>query len=146
MAHFCTCGDTKCPFNPNNPTNLEKAATNPGARGTCCDACIRKNLALGEVPSCIFKGLGSIEGWDDFSVEGFARFVALHPRPDDVREAAAEKAARFEASYQLCLGEGINGALIYKVCNLSFLGSKSCLCDALQAFVLVIRPIARIVC
>lgn len=89
--HFCTCGDTKCPFNPNNPKNLEA--------GRGCDGCIRKNLALGEVPSCIFKNLGSIEGWDDFSVEGFARFVALHPRDEETQRRCHEAAKRFDEAH-----------------------------------------------
>lgn len=90
--HFCSCGDLECPFNPNNPANAEK---NMG-----CDACIRKNLSYGEVPTCMFKNLGSAEGWNDWSVEGFARFVTQHPRPDDVRQEMADRAARFEQSYQ----------------------------------------------
>ena len=68
--HFCTCGDVSCPLNPNNPRNRE--------RGRGCDACIRKNLALGEIPSCFFKKVGSIEDWDDFSVAGFVRFFHEH--------------------------------------------------------------------
>ena len=68
--HFCTCGDVSCPLNPNNPRNRE--------RGRGCDACIRKNLALGEIPSCFFKKVGSIEDWDDFSVAGFVRFFQEH--------------------------------------------------------------------
>ena len=90
-GHFCSCGDIRCPHNLNNPKNL--------ARGLGCDACIRKNLALGEVPTCIFKNLGSIEGWDDFSVEGFARFVAGHPRSPEERERCARVAAEFEAAH-----------------------------------------------
>lgn len=89
--HFCTCGDTKCPLNPNNPKNA--------STGNGCDGCIRKNIALGEVPTCIFKGLGSIDGWGDFSVEGFARFVALHPRSLEERERCARLAASFEAAH-----------------------------------------------
>ena len=68
--HFCTCGDVSCPLNPNTPRNRE--------RGRGCDACIRKNLALGEIPSCFFKKVGSIEDWDDFSVAGFVRFYQEH--------------------------------------------------------------------
>lgn len=65
-AHFCTCGDTACPLNPNNPKNRE--------RGRGCDGCIRKNLALGEIPSCFFKKVGDIDDWDDFSIAGFVLF------------------------------------------------------------------------
>lgn len=89
--HFCTCGDTACPLNPNNP-NLR----NPNMG---CDGCIRKNLALGEVPSCIFKRLGSTEGWDDYSVEGFARFVALNPRSEEERERCARLAREFDDAH-----------------------------------------------
>ncbi len=95
--HFCTCGDTKCPFNPNNPTNLE--------RGAGCDACIKKNIALGEVPTCIFVNLGSIKGWKDFSVEGFARFVAENPRPEEERRRCAEAAIRFDELHGGSLAE-----------------------------------------
>ncbi len=70
-AHFCTCTDLACPLNPNNPRNRET--------GRGCDACIRKNLALGEVPSCIFRKVGDWpEGWDDFSHAGFVRHCKAH--------------------------------------------------------------------
>ena len=68
--HPCTCDDTSCPLNPNNPKNR--------ARGRGCDACIRKNIALGEIPSCLFKKVGDISEWDDFSFAGFVRFCAQH--------------------------------------------------------------------
>lgn len=68
--HPCTCSDVSCPLNPNNPRNRE--------RGRGCDACIRKNLALGEIPSCFFNKVGDIEGWDDFSYAGFVRFCLEH--------------------------------------------------------------------
>ena len=74
-SHFCTCGDLACPHNPNNPKNADKP-------GFGCDACIRKNLACGEVPTCIFKNVGDTEGWNDWSVEGFARFVNLNRKTD----------------------------------------------------------------
>lgn len=90
--HFCTCTDTACPCNPNNPVNR--------AKGRGCDACIRKNLQYGEVPSCIFKSLGSTEDWHDYSVEGFARFVADHPRDPEVKRRCAEASAAFEAAHQ----------------------------------------------
>ena len=60
---------------PNNPKNADKP-------GFGCDGCIRKNLALGEVPTCIFKNVGDTEGWNDWSVEGFARFVNLNRKAD----------------------------------------------------------------
>jgi hypothetical protein len=91
--HFCTCGDLECPCNPNNPSNLAKDSFG-------CDACVRKNLELGEVPTCIFAKLGDTTGWDDWSVEGFAEFVRLHPRSDEVRAATAAKSAAFEAAHK----------------------------------------------
>ena len=78
--HFCTCGDTRCPCNPNNPANLAKG-------GFGCDACIRKNL-------------GDTEGWDDWSAEGFARFVKLHPRSDEVRRDTAARAKAFDEAHK----------------------------------------------
>ena len=69
--HFCSCGDTACPLNPNNPTNR--------ARGRGCDGCIRKNLALGEIPSCFFNKVGPTpEGREDYSVAGFVRHCLAH--------------------------------------------------------------------
>jgi hypothetical protein len=70
MAHFCTCRDLACPLNPNNPKNADK---NIG-----CDLCIQKNLKQGEVPSCVFNNVHSIDDWDDFSMAGFCRFCAHH--------------------------------------------------------------------
>jgi hypothetical protein len=91
-AHFCTCGDLKCPLNPNNPANAGKDIG--------CDACIRKNIALGEVPSCLFVRFAPIpDDWDDFQAEGFAEFIAQHPRTDEERRQCRERAQRFEASY-----------------------------------------------
>ena len=69
--HFCSCRDTACPLNPNNPRNRE--------RGRGCDGCIRKNLALGEIPSCFFNKVGpTAEGWEDYSVAGFVRHCQGH--------------------------------------------------------------------
>ena len=90
--HFCTCGDTKCPFNPNNPKYEGKDFG--------CDACIRKNLRLGEIPTCMFVKQGNIEGWDDWSIEGFAKFISQNPRSDEERAWAKAEAERLEASYQ----------------------------------------------
>lgn len=67
---FCTCDDTSCPFNPSNPAQVEKGAS--------CDACIVKNLRLGEIPSCFFNMVGDSGEWGDFSVRGFIRFCAQH--------------------------------------------------------------------
>ncbi len=96
--HFCSCTDLACPFNPNNPTNAE--------HGRGCDACIKKNLALGEVPSCIFKNLGSTEGWSDYSVEGFVSFVAKHPRSEEERRRCAKAAITFDALHGGKLADG----------------------------------------
>lgn len=69
--HFCTCDDIACPLNPNNPRNREQ--------GKGCDACIRKNLAHGEIPTCFFKSVSDLpEGWGDFTVEGFVRHCLAH--------------------------------------------------------------------
>lgn len=67
---FCTCGDTKCPYNPGNPKNA--------AEGRGCTGCIVKNLRMGEVPSCIFKTVGDTAGWEDYSIQGFVDFCARH--------------------------------------------------------------------
>ncbi len=96
--HFCTCDDTKCPCNPNNPINLAK-----GNFG--CDACIRKNLALGEVPTCIFVNLGDTTDWQDWSVEGFTEFVRQHPRSPEVRRQMAERAKAFDSAHNGSAGE-----------------------------------------
>ena len=70
-THFCTCTDLACPLNPNNPRNRE--------RGRGCDACIRKCLALGEIPSCFFKAVAPWpDGWEDFTYAGFVRHFYLH--------------------------------------------------------------------
>ena len=70
-AHMCTCDDLACPLNPNNPKNRE--------RGRGCDGCIRKNLALGEIPSCFFNAVGPTqEGWDDYTYAGFCRHCEIH--------------------------------------------------------------------
>ena len=69
-AYFCTCDDLACPMNPANPKNRE--------RGAGCDACIVKNLRLGEIPSCLFNMVGDISDWHDFSVRGFVRFCNEH--------------------------------------------------------------------
>lgn len=69
--HFCSCRDTACPLNPNNPRNRE--------RGRGCDACIRKCIALGEIPSCFFNEVGPWpDDWEDFTYAGFVRHCADH--------------------------------------------------------------------
>ena len=73
QEHFCTCRDRACPVNPNNPKNRE--------HGLGCDACIRKNLALGEAPSCIFNKVAEVGEWDDFSIAGFVRFYQERAQP-----------------------------------------------------------------
>lgn len=61
--HFCTCTDLNCPL---HPKNHDKG----------CDLCIQKNLRMKEIPSCFFKAVDSdTSGVDDFSFEGFARFL-----------------------------------------------------------------------
>lgn len=65
-THFCTCSDLAC---PNHPTNHDKG----------CDLCIRKCLALGEIPSCFFKDIhADLSGVEDFSYKGFAAFLKKH--------------------------------------------------------------------
>lgn len=56
---FCTCGDKKCPL---NPVNHDEG----------CSLCIRKNLALREIPTCFFKLFGEKER-ADYSIEAFAK-------------------------------------------------------------------------
>lgn len=71
QRHFCSCTDTACPLNPNNPKNRE--------RGRGCDACIKKCLALGEIPSCFFNEVGPWpKDWDDFTYGGFVRHCCEH--------------------------------------------------------------------
>lgn len=63
---ICTCRDTNC---PNHPANHSEG----------CDRCIVKCQALGEIPSCFFRQVyDDLTGVDDFTFEGFARFVAAH--------------------------------------------------------------------
>lgn len=67
QKHFCTCRDTACPFNPNNP----ERSGNGG-----CDACVRKNLARREIPSCFFRLVGDdLSGLSTFTFESFAQFL-----------------------------------------------------------------------
>jgi hypothetical protein len=68
MEHFCTCADKKCPFHPSNH--------NEG-----CDPCIKKNLRVGEIPSCFFKLVNEdISQNNDFSIKGFNEFYKKHAK------------------------------------------------------------------
>ncbi len=67
--HFCPCGDRVCPHNPNNE------------KGHCrtCDACIQKNLAFGEIPSCFFKKVDpDISSLREFTFAAFVKFYNEH--------------------------------------------------------------------
>ena len=67
--HFCTCTDLECALNPNNPR----------CRRRSCDACIRKCLKAGEIPSCFFKSAhpdtSANDGW---TYRGFADYLSKH--------------------------------------------------------------------
>jgi hypothetical protein len=60
--HFCSCSDLECSFHPNN-------------HDKGCDPCIKKNLELGEVPSCFWNNVSKTIGTSDYSAEKFAEFV-----------------------------------------------------------------------
>jgi len=63
--HFCTCRDRECPNNPNN-SDINCCS---------CDACVAKNLALGEIPSCFFRKIkDDLSGLSEFTVESFVKF------------------------------------------------------------------------
>ena len=63
--HFCTCRDRECPHNPNNSD--EKCCS--------CDACVAKNLALGEIPSCFFRKVkDDLSSLSEFTIESFVKF------------------------------------------------------------------------
>ena len=59
---FCTCGDLQC---PNHPCNHDDG----------CTRCIRKNLALREIPTCFFKLLDPCDGRTSYHFEDFAALV-----------------------------------------------------------------------
>ena len=63
--HFCTCNVVQCPNHPDN-------------QGDGCDPCIRKNLELGEIPSCFWSNISKITGTTDYSVEKFTQFYLSH--------------------------------------------------------------------
>ena len=66
--HFCTCRDVACPLNPNNPERAKE--------GGGCDACVRKNLARREIPSCFFRLVkDDLSGLSTFTFESFAKFL-----------------------------------------------------------------------
>ena len=58
--HFCTCTATNC---PDHPTNSE----------TGCDDCIKKNLKLGEIPSCFWSN--QVVGETKYSAVNFAKYI-----------------------------------------------------------------------
>jgi hypothetical protein len=60
--HFCTCSDLECSLHPYNH--------NKG-----CDPCIKKNLELGEIPSCFWKNVSKVVGSTEHSAEKFVQFV-----------------------------------------------------------------------
>jgi len=70
--HFCTCDDTSCVLNPNNPdTNIKN-----------CDPCIRKNLKAREIPSCFFLLVNEdMSGVEDFTIDGFVEFYLKNKQP-----------------------------------------------------------------
>ena len=59
---FCTCGDLSC---PNHPANHDQG----------CTLCIRKNLELGEIPSCFFKKADPEYHGPGYFMEDFAALV-----------------------------------------------------------------------
>lgn len=60
---FCPCTDTGCQF---NPVNHDQG----------CDLCVEDSLKCGEIPKCFFlKVVDSVEGFDDWSFEHFARLA-----------------------------------------------------------------------
>lgn len=60
---FCPCTDTGCEFNPAN-------------HDQGCDLCVEDSVKCGEIPKCFFlKVVDSVEGFDDWSFEHFARLI-----------------------------------------------------------------------
>lgn len=62
QGNFCTCDNLACPL---HPTRYEKG----------CTPCIRKNLRLGEIPSCFFKLVENSETRTGDTFVDFARMV-----------------------------------------------------------------------
>ena len=76
--HFCSCTDSKCPLNPNNPN----------CRHRTCDRCIRKCLKAGEIPSCFFKDIhADTSGTSDYTYRGFADYLNEHRGPSGEPQA-----------------------------------------------------------
>ena len=73
LAEFCTCTDLACPNHPSNH-----------AEG--CTRCIRKCLALKEIPSCFFRSIGTEKPTKDWFYEDFSELV---------RKAAGSRGFRF---------------------------------------------------
>jgi len=71
---FCTCGDVKC---PHNPQNHDKG----------CTPCIEKNLKAGEIPSCFFKAVGKRNGESYYYLD-FAKHVIKTRREEHLRKNA----------------------------------------------------------
>lgn len=68
-ASFCTCKDHAC---PNHPTNHADG----------CTRCIKKCLALGEIPSCFFVAVAGHSSQGVYTYQAFA---------DEVNRAKKEK-------------------------------------------------------
>ena len=60
--HFCTCPVLDCSSHPYN-------------HDEGCDLCIKKNLKLGEIPTCFWENVSNVIGVTDYSAENFAKFV-----------------------------------------------------------------------
>lgn len=76
-THFCTCEATRCPNHPQN--------TNAG-----CDPCIRKNLELGEIPSCFWTNISKVEGTTAYSVANFTNFYLAKKAGETSTQGDAE--------------------------------------------------------
>ncbi len=59
---FCTCLDLNC---PNHPSNHEDG----------CTRCIKKNLVLGEIPTCFFKKVDPAYKGPEYFYKDFAKLV-----------------------------------------------------------------------
>ena len=64
---MCTCGDTAC---PNHPANHPDG----------CTRCIKKNLELGEIPSCFFNAQKGSKRGKAYFYRDFAETVAWAER------------------------------------------------------------------
>ena len=64
--HFCTCRVFECPHHPCN-------------HNSGCDACILKNLNLGEIPACFWNNVSNgVTGATEWSMVNFANFCLKH--------------------------------------------------------------------